>query len=54
MNKQLRHCLCFAQSFPDEKIVFTLQRQLSWTHKAIAIAQNSLSKRKGSDSNERN
>lgn len=31
-EKQLRHCLRFAESFPDEQIVSALRRQLSWTH----------------------
>jgi predicted nuclease of restriction endonuclease-like (RecB) superfamily len=31
-EKHLRHCLRFAESFPDEQIVSALQRQLSWTH----------------------
>lgn len=31
-EKQLRHCLHFAETFPDEQIVSTLRRQLSWTH----------------------
>jgi hypothetical protein len=31
-EKQLRHCLRFAEIFPDEEIVSALRRQLSWTH----------------------
>jgi predicted nuclease of restriction endonuclease-like (RecB) superfamily len=31
-EKQLRHCLHFAQTFPDEQIVSALRRQLNWTH----------------------
>lgn len=31
-EKQLRHCLRFAEIFPDEEIVYALRRQLSWTH----------------------
>lgn len=31
-EKQLRHCLRFADIFPDKKIVYTLCRQLSWSH----------------------
>ncbi len=31
-NKQLHHCLRFAQTFPDEQIVSAVRRQLSWTH----------------------
>ena len=31
-EKQLRHCLRFAEVFPDFSIVSTLWRQLSWSH----------------------
>ncbi len=31
-EKQLRHCLRFAETFDDFEIVSALQRQLSWTH----------------------
>jgi len=31
-EKQLRHCLRFAETFEDEKIVSALRRELSWTH----------------------
>lgn len=31
-EKQLRHCLRIAETFPDEKIVSTLWRQFSWSH----------------------
>ena len=31
-EKQLRHCLRFAETFPDRSIVSTLWRQLSWSH----------------------
>jgi len=31
-EKQLRHCLRIAETFPDIKIVSTLCRQLSWSH----------------------
>jgi hypothetical protein len=31
-EKQLRHCLHFAATFPDESIISALWRQLSWTH----------------------
>jgi predicted nuclease of restriction endonuclease-like (RecB) superfamily len=30
-EKQLRHCLHFAETFPDEQIVSALRRQLNWT-----------------------
>ena len=36
-EKQLRHCLQFAQVFPNEKIVYTLCRQLSWSHFRMVI-----------------
>ena len=31
-EKQLRHCLHFVETFPDNKIVSTLWRQLTWSH----------------------
>ncbi len=31
-EKHLRHCLRFAETFPDSQIVSALRRQLSWTH----------------------
>lgn len=31
-EKQLRHCLRFAETIKDEQIVSALRRQLSWTH----------------------
>jgi predicted nuclease of restriction endonuclease-like (RecB) superfamily len=31
-EKNLRHMVRFAESFPDEEIVSALRRQLSWTH----------------------
>ena len=31
-EKHLRHCLRFAETFPDEQIVSALRRQLTWTH----------------------
>jgi len=36
-EKQLRHCLRFAETFADFEIVSALQRQLSWTHFKIII-----------------
>ena len=30
--KQLRHCIKFAEAYPDVQIVSTLWRQLSWSH----------------------
>ncbi len=34
-EKQLRHCLRFAETFPEQEIVYTLCRQLSWSHLRI-------------------
>jgi len=34
-EKQLRHCLPFAEVITDEQIVYALRRQLSWTHLTI-------------------
>ncbi len=31
-EKQLRHCLRIAETFPDKEILYTLCRQLSWSH----------------------
>lgn len=31
-EKHLRHCLRFAETFPDEQIVSALRRQLNWSH----------------------
>lgn len=31
-EKQLRHCVNFAEVFPENSIVYALRRQLSWTH----------------------
>lgn len=31
-EKQLRHCLRFAETFPEQNIVSALRRELSWTH----------------------
>ena len=31
-NKQLLHCLRFADVFSDQEIVYAVRRQLSWTH----------------------
>ncbi|WP_084236807.1 PDDEXK nuclease domain-containing protein [Pedobacter africanus] len=36
-EKQLRRFMQFAQLFPEEQIVATLRRQLSWTHIKILI-----------------
>ncbi len=40
---QLRHCLRFAEVFPDKPIVYALRRQLSWTHlRALIYIENPL------------
>jgi predicted nuclease of restriction endonuclease-like (RecB) superfamily len=40
-EKQLRHCLRFAETFPDSQIVSEVRRQLSWTHiKTIIYLEN--------------
>jgi hypothetical protein len=31
-EQQLRHCLRFAEIFPDKDILYALSRKLSWTH----------------------
>jgi predicted nuclease of restriction endonuclease-like (RecB) superfamily len=36
-EKQLRHCMIFAEVFPDIQIVSTLWRQLSWSHLKLII-----------------
>jgi hypothetical protein len=36
-DKHLRHCLRFAETFPDREIVYALSRELSWTHFRILI-----------------
>jgi predicted nuclease of restriction endonuclease-like (RecB) superfamily len=42
-EKQLRHCLHFADTFPNEQIVSTLRRELSWTHiKTLMYIDDSL------------
>ena len=42
-EKQLRHCLRFAEVFPDIQIVSTLWRQFSWSHlKEIIYFEDSL------------
>jgi predicted nuclease of restriction endonuclease-like (RecB) superfamily len=42
-EKQLRHCLHFAETFSDERIVSALRRQLSWTHiKTLIYIDDSL------------
>ncbi len=42
-EKQLRHCLRFAETFPDSQIVSEVRRQLSWTHiKTIIYLENEI------------
>ncbi|GHB88784.1 PDDEXK nuclease domain-containing protein [Persicitalea jodogahamensis] len=36
-EKQLRQCMQFAAVFPDEQIVYTLCRQLTWSHLRLVI-----------------
>ena len=38
-GKQLRHCMRFADIFPDFQIVSTLWRQLSWSHIKVSAKQ---------------
>jgi predicted nuclease of restriction endonuclease-like (RecB) superfamily len=44
-EKQLRHCMQFASAFADEKIVYALRRQLSWTHIRMLIYMDNQIKR---------
>ena len=42
-EKQLRHCLRFAEGFPDQEIVSAVRRELSWTHiKALIYIEDTL------------
>lgn len=42
-EKQIRHCLRFAETFPEFKIVSAMQRQLSWSHiKALIYIDDAL------------
>ncbi|MCF6204306.1 MAG: PDDEXK nuclease domain-containing protein [Methylococcaceae bacterium] len=42
-SQQLRHCLRFAETFPDQEIVSTVWRQLSWSHlKQLVYIDDSL------------
>jgi len=36
-EKQLRHCIRFAEVFPEKEIVYTLCRELSWSHLRIVF-----------------
>jgi predicted nuclease of restriction endonuclease-like (RecB) superfamily len=41
--RQMRHCLYFAETFPDEQIVSAVRTQLSWTHiKTLMYIDDSL------------
>jgi predicted nuclease of restriction endonuclease-like (RecB) superfamily len=44
-TKQLRHCLRLAEAFPEDQIVYTLCRQLSWSHLRLLIYINDPLKR---------
>lgn len=36
-EKNLRHCLRIAETFPEEQIVYALSRELSWTHLRLNV-----------------
>lgn len=36
-DKHLRQCMQFAQAFPDDQIVYTLCRELSWSHLRLVM-----------------
>jgi predicted nuclease of restriction endonuclease-like (RecB) superfamily len=44
-EKHLRHCLRLVETFPDDQIVSTLCRQLSWSHLRMFIYMDDLLKR---------
>lgn len=44
-EKQLRHCLRIAKTFPDKEIIYALSRQLSWTHFRTVMYLNDSLKR---------
>ncbi|MEI8084741.1 MAG: PDDEXK nuclease domain-containing protein [Paludibacter sp.] len=44
-EKHLRHCIRFAEVFPDNEIVSTVWRQLSWSHIKEIIYIDSVTKR---------
>jgi hypothetical protein len=44
-EKHLRHCLRTAEIFEDEKIFYSLRRELSWTHIRTLIYINEPNKR---------
>lgn len=42
-DKQLRHCLRFAETFKEREIVYALSRELSWTHfRTLIYVKNEL------------
>ena len=42
-EQQLRHCLRLAEIFPDDQILSTVQRELSWSHlKSLIYVDDSL------------
>ena len=44
-DKQLRHCLRFAETFQNREIVYALSRELSWTHfRTLLYIKNELSR----------
>ena len=44
-EKQIRHCLRFAETFNDQEKVYALSRQLSWTHfRILTYVKNELSR----------
>lgn len=44
-EKQLRHCLRFAETFDNKEIVYALSRELSWTHfRTLSYVKNDLSR----------
>jgi phosphoribosylformimino-5-aminoimidazole carboxamide ribonucleotide (ProFAR) isomerase len=44
-EKQLRHCLRFAETFKEKDIVYALSRQLTWTHfRTFIYIDNELSR----------
>jgi len=44
-EKHLRHCIRFAETFPDEQIVYALCRQLSWSHIRLVMFMDDALKR---------
>lgn len=36
-EKHLRQCMQFPQAFPDEQIVYTLCRELNWSHLRLVM-----------------